>query len=399
MSSYALTSSQPVSPLWQKSTLPKGQSALRAANERRILSLIRHHKELPKSVIAKETGLSAQAATVIINKLEEDGLVKRGAPQRGKRGQPTVPFSLNPQGAFGIGIKIGRRNIHITLIDFTGNVVNARSKPWNYPSVTTMRSFLAQAISELIAPLSDDQQQRMSGIGVAIPFELWRWSEQTGAPEAELLAWKDIDMLAEVERFSDLPVYLCNDDTAACAAELWFGKHNDLTDYLYCFIGTFIGGGLVLNRHLHTGRTGNAGAIGSLPTFSGASNKQLIEQSSLYLLEQALKHRAIDTHFLHQQPLQWPDNLPVLNGWLEQVADGLMHTAISAQALLDLDAIVIDGAIPENIKARIVSRCQAKLTGADMRGLSPLQIKPGSIGAGAQSLGCANLPLLALYSI
>ena len=34
---------------------------------------------------------------------------------------------------------------------------------------------------------------------------------------------------------------------------------------MYVFIGTFIGGGVVLNGSLFTGKTGNAGAIGSLP--------------------------------------------------------------------------------------------------------------------------------------
>ena len=78
------------SAVWQQSTKAKGQSGLRALNERRILTLIRHHQQLPKALIAKETGLSAQAATVIINRLEEDGLLQRGEPHRGKRGQPSV---------------------------------------------------------------------------------------------------------------------------------------------------------------------------------------------------------------------------------------------------------------------------------------------------------------------
>ncbi|NVK54687.1 MAG: ROK family transcriptional regulator [Alteromonadaceae bacterium] len=363
------------------------------------MSLIRHHKSLPKSSIAKQTGLSAQAATVIINKLEEDGLVQRGAPLKGNRGQPSVPFSLNPDGAFGIGVKIGRRNISVTLINFTGTVVTSYSKQWEYPSVATMRTFLKQSIDQIISQLPYDQQQRISGIGVAMPFELWRWSAQTGAPDTELSAWKLIDIQAEVQQFSDLPVFLCNDDTAACAAELWFGAHSNLTDYLYCFIGTFIGGGLVLNRHLHTGRTGNAGAIGSLPTFSGTTSQQLIEQSSLYLLEQHLRKMAIDTRFLHHQPMHWPNDLPLLDDWIAQVTDGLVHTAVSAQAFLDLDAIVIDGTLPEHIKHRIVSQCQTKLATADLRGLCPIAVHAGSVGPGAQALGSANLPLLALYGI
>ena len=40
------------------------------------------------------------------------------------------------------------------------------------------------------------------------------------------------------------PVQLCNDATAACAAELVAGKGR-FRDFLYIFCGSFIGGGLV----------------------------------------------------------------------------------------------------------------------------------------------------------
>ncbi|MEL7387335.1 MAG: winged helix-turn-helix domain-containing protein, partial [Pseudomonadota bacterium] len=74
--------------------------APRSNNERAILSLIRQQQSMPKAQIAKALALSAQAATVNINKLEEDKLLLRDAPVKGRVGQPSVPFRLNPDGAF-----------------------------------------------------------------------------------------------------------------------------------------------------------------------------------------------------------------------------------------------------------------------------------------------------------
>lgn len=381
---------------WQKSSPEKGQSGLRAANERRILSLIRQHHELPKAVIAKATGLSAQAATVIINKLEEDGLVLRGEPQRGKRGQPTIPFSLNPAGAFGIGIKVGRRSVQITLIDFVGEVRASLREQWAYPSVDSLQRFVSRGIRAIASTLDDSERQRVSGIGVAMPFEIWRWSEQANAPEAELAQWQDFDVLTCIQHQSDWPVFLCNDDTAACAAELWFGSHHTLSDYLYCFIGTFVGGGVVLNRQLHVGKTGNAGAIGSLPL--SADGRQLLDQSSLHVLEKQLNNDGVNTEFLHSKQTDWPETLAGVEQWVELVSDGLCHAAISAHAFLDLDAVVIEGALPRRVLDSIVEACKLKLAEADLRGLAPIDVLPGTVGAEAQSIGSANLPLLALYS-
>ena len=62
-----------------------------------------------------------------------------------------------------------------------------------------------------------------------------------------------------------MPVYIQNDATAACGAELVFGTGEKPKDFLYFYFGKFIGGGLVLNGHLFTGRRGNAGGVGPLP--------------------------------------------------------------------------------------------------------------------------------------
>src|SRR5215218_4725516 len=86
------------------------QSGVRLYNERLVLSLIRLHGQLPKAEIAKLTGLSAQTVSVIVRQLEADGLLKRRTPQRGKVGQPLVPFELDANGAFSIGLKVGRRS-------------------------------------------------------------------------------------------------------------------------------------------------------------------------------------------------------------------------------------------------------------------------------------------------
>src|SRR5689334_14542342 len=86
------------------------QSGVRLYNERLVLSLIRRHGSLPKAEIARLTGLSAQTISVIMRPLEKDRLVAKRPRQRGKVGQPSVPFALEPEGAFALGLKIGRRS-------------------------------------------------------------------------------------------------------------------------------------------------------------------------------------------------------------------------------------------------------------------------------------------------
>ncbi|MFN6005862.1 MAG: MarR family transcriptional regulator, partial [Paracoccaceae bacterium] len=79
------------------------QSGMRDHNERLVLSLVRQQGALAKSDIARMTGLSAQTVSVIMRGLEEEGLLERGEPVRGKVGQPSIPMSLAAEGAFFFG--------------------------------------------------------------------------------------------------------------------------------------------------------------------------------------------------------------------------------------------------------------------------------------------------------
>ncbi|MDG2189530.1 MAG: winged helix-turn-helix transcriptional regulator, partial [Paracoccaceae bacterium] len=79
------------------------QTKVRAYNERLVLTLIRQNGPMAKAEIARATGLSAQTVSVITRALEADKLLQKETPIRGKIGQPSVPMSLNKEGAFFLG--------------------------------------------------------------------------------------------------------------------------------------------------------------------------------------------------------------------------------------------------------------------------------------------------------
>ena len=59
------------------------QTGVRLYNERLVLSLMRRHRQLSKIEVARQTGLSVQTASAILNHLHEDGLLRRETPLRG----------------------------------------------------------------------------------------------------------------------------------------------------------------------------------------------------------------------------------------------------------------------------------------------------------------------------
>ena len=172
------------------------QTRVRAYNERLVLSLVRRHGSLSKAEIARRTGLSAQTVSVIMRALEKDGLLTRGSPQRGRVGQPSIPMSLNPDGVLSLGLKIGRRSADLILLDFTGRVRFQLHEAYRYPTPAGVLAFVEASVAKVLADMSPAERGRIAGLGVALPFELWNWVEEVGAPMADMDAWRHADIAA-----------------------------------------------------------------------------------------------------------------------------------------------------------------------------------------------------------
>ncbi len=374
------------------------QSGMRDHNERLVLSLVRQNDGLAKSDIARITGLSAQTVSVIMRALEGDGLLLRGEPVRGRIGQPSVPMHLNPEGALFLGLKIGRRSTDLVLVDFLGRVRDTRRRTYRYPTPDGVVAFVADALPEITASLPPALQARISGMGVAMPFQLWNWVQALGAPQSEMDAWRDRDIQADLGHVTGLPVYVQNDATSACGAELVFGTGERPRDFLYFYFGTFIGGGLVLNGQLFLGRTGNAAGVGPIPVPGPDGRMQrLFDAASLSTLADAMDAAGESSDHLWEQPVLWHVSDAVLNRWLDQAAEGLASAILSAASLLELEAVLIDGWMPSAIRAEVTMRTAAALARLDMSGVTPPMVREGSLGAQARSLGAAAIPLSQRY--
>ena len=379
------------------------QSGVKLYNERLVLSLIRSHGSLSKTEIARRTGLSTQTSSVIMKQLENDGLLIKGTPIRGKVGQPSVPMSLNPEGAFSIGFKFGRRSADLVLMDFVGKVRCILRENYAYPTPNELERFVRSGVAEIVQLLNEEQAKRICGFGIAAPFEMWGWEDEVGAPHEVQEAWRSYDIKTEVERLVPWPVHFCNDATAACAAELAFGNRTRYTNFLYIFFATLIGGGIVLNGALYPGRAGYAGAFGSVlvPDANESGTpmaKSLIRRASIYILENMLKNEGQDPSILWQSPHDWTTVDSTLDAWIEQAAINVSVAIGSAISIIDFEAVVIDGAFPQAVRSEVVDRIRERFSRMDLQGLAPVEIVEGAIGRDARVLGAASLPLLAGFA-
>ena len=376
------------------------QVRVRAYNERLVLSLVRLHGSLSKADITRRSGLSAQTVSVIMRSLESEGLLLRGEPVRGKVGQPSVPMRLNPDAVYSFGVKIGRRSADVVLMDFVGEIRLQHHQTYAYPQPGQIMEIITSGIARLETQLDTRQKDRIAGVGIAAPFELWNWADEVGAPPEAMDLWRGFDLQAEVTARIRHPVFLQNDATSACGAELVFGVGPSYPDFIYFFIGSFIGGGIVLNSAVFSGRTGTAGAVGPLPVRGSAGEtRQLLDIASIFVLENLLRERGIDPQPLWYSADDWIDFGAPMELWIRNSAAALAQAIVAAASVIDFGAAVIDGGFPPWVRQRLVAATIEAVGNLDLQGVIMPDIIEGQVGSQARAIGGASLPIFARYLI
>ncbi len=350
----------------------------RSQNERLILWLIRRNGPMPRAALAQATGLSAQAVTNITRQLIAAGLLDAaGERMRGKVGQPLRPLALAPEGALFLGLKVGRRAAELVLVDFCGQIRQMQVQPYVFPDPDQIRDFVVSASARMLAGLTGEQRQRLSGMGIALPYYLWDWG-------SEMEPWRGRDLRAELAGRLDMPVWLENDASCACGAEMIFGTADLPPDFLYFYIAHFAGGGVVLDGHLRHGPTRNAGALGSYPVPGG---RQVLDVASFSVLESGLGRA------LPLDDAGWDIPAETLQEWLDKSAAVLSHAALGAVAVLDLPLVVIDGAMPPALRDALIAATAAEMARMRHHGITLPTLRAGTLGRRARALGAAALPL------
>ncbi|MEL6809535.1 MAG: sugar kinase, partial [Pseudomonadota bacterium] len=143
------------------------------------------------------------------------------------------------------------------------------------------------------------------------------------------------------------------------------------------------------------GNQRNAGAFGPLPVADkDGVERQLIELASISTLETRLVDAGEDPRQLWQQPQDWAHLDRYVEPWLDQAARALATAMVAACAIIDFEAVVIDGAMPGAVRKRLIYLTRMHLATKDLRGLIAPVTAEGQIGANARGIGAAAGPVI-----
>ena len=389
---------------------------MRQYHERLILHTVRRFGEISSADLVRETGLSVQSVSRIVNRLLElDLLEKRGRRRvKGKVGQPSVPLALKAGGAYSIGVKIGRKSLDIVAIDFEGNVKRLIEHKYDYPDPHFVLPTVNTGIADILSQFSSSQRVRIAGIGIVAPYGLGERRGEMKTPAGLAEEWATTDVRAAIKTEEDYPVWYEHDAKAACLADMLLHRPTSRPrTYLYVFVGTIIGGGVVVDGTLSHGPHGYAGAIGPMPVPSSLDPKPtsqplavvpLLRVASRYVLNEMLTNAGYEPETVLPsdvltEEFRMPEDIsPIVGEWIGRASEALAIAVLSAISTFDFEAIVIDGALPEPVLADLVDHVSAKMDRQDFTGLIRPKLMRGDLGNRARAMGGALLPLYSKFA-
>ena len=90
----------------------------------------------------------------------------------------------------------------------------------------------------------------------------------------------------------------------------------------------------------------------------------------------------------------WMGEPKVLDAWIFEASQSLAHAITCAVSVIDFPTVMIDGWLPDHVRAGITERTRSLLAAQNLMGLETPQVISGTIGHTARALGAAGLPLM-----
>lgn len=359
-------------------------------NQRTVLQAIRLSGETTRVALVQQTGLTAPTIANITGRLIEQGLVRLAGRRQGARGQPALRLTIDPDGAFAIGLNIDRDHITLVTLDLAGEVRSRLSCEVIFAMPEDVVAYVERNIDHLIVAGGLDRE-RILGVGVALPDDIGR----IPLPQrpAGYKRWSELDIASTLGNVLHWPVHVDNDAAAAALGESQGRDSSALSSFFYLLISAGLGGGPVIDGKYYRGAALRSGEIGLMPDPTLATGNALVQDTvSLSALRE--RFEAIGRPIERIEQLLEPDRrtTEVIDRWIEDATRSLVAPLVAVNCLINPAAILVGGRLPMRLIERLSDALNAAL--ANIALPATARIRPAMMAGDAPAIGAAILPFL-----
>lgn len=371
---------------------------LRHINAIRCLRLLHDGRSLSRADIARELGLTRATIGNAMIVLEDAGYVIEGETHstEGRKGRPGVGVSLNPTGAYFVGIDIGPRVLTAVVVDLRMNVVSRIVEPTgaDFRNADNIQGRILDLVRRVTAEASVPES-KIEGLCVSVPGLVGRDGSVINAP---FLEWRNYPLRKNLVAACDAGwiVTVCNDAFAFANAEASRLSPASGGSVLLVLMAEGLGGAVIdagthmMGAHGFSGEIGHTvitveGRTDTFEMFAGAK-----AFSSLINPEFTVAEGVASLLAMRDGPAVGE----ALDQWTEALAIGFAN----AVHLLDPGRIVLGGPVAL-LYPCVEKQVQEKLADKLLAGFSVPPISVSKIGADGAAIGAAATIREAIFTL
>ncbi len=234
----------------------------RAKHRRTVMASLRPGRAVPRSGIARQTGLSPATISRITKELVRRKIVREVEEARSAVGRPSRSLEVN--GKFGrvLGVSLLYPAARALVLDMEGRVLREERRALTW---TRGRRGVLDPLKSLVRSLTRGRRRKPGflALGLAIPGQ---WDRETGISiqYPRVTAWKDVPIRMLVRKWSGLPVSLVGHAPALALAERASREGDEVPGLLAVEVSDNIAMGVISNGSLLEGASGSAGELGHI---------------------------------------------------------------------------------------------------------------------------------------
>lgn len=373
----------------------RNASTMKQGNMLEIIDIVRRGP-VSRADVARATGLTRAAVTIIVDRLEKEGiLVERGFGEDSQSRKP-IMLDVSDDGFCFMGVDITRVNCSIGIVDIKGKVIERVC--FDLSSDTPFGSVLPDILGGMRSVLAKPEiPGKLRGIGVSAPGPVdSRSGVILNPPNFKMLQRQNV--LEALKGGLDSGIWLDNNAAARALYEKNMGAGRRFGNFMTMIVDTGIGSGLILDGRLFRG-AGFAGEAGHTSIDIHGSpctcgNRGCLE---LYAAIPALLRRQCAGR---PDITSWKDAVDGAEAGdghclavIRKEAEYLSQSIVNTANLLDLEAVILTGYVaykPELLLDNIRRAVQdARITGS-IHGLEILTSHTG------ENAGVASAAMIAM---
>ncbi len=312
-----------------------------------------------------------------------------------------------------LGVDLGGTSLRVLVADGRNKVLSVEKERIDPDaSVASLIKDIAGAARKAVAK-AGLPWQKVRALSVGAPGAVD--PERGIVYKAPNLGWENVPLGRSLQKHLSLPAFVENDVNAGTIGEYVLGAGRGTQDMIGIFVGTGIGGGLVIRGELHEGCRGAAGEIGHIVVERqgprcGCGNRGCVEalasrtamerdvrrairsgvKSVIPEIMKERKHRRMTSSIIARALGR---NDPLMLRVFKRAQFYLGILVANLVNTIDPEVVVIGGGIAERLGEQYVAPVRATAREYYLRqaGRERIRIVPGELGDNAGALGAAVL--------